>query len=124
MVIGKNITLFSCPLEVSCPFDVVAQLLQQSRWEAPRVAAPLGAHTGWNLRNPESGAPGELFRMVGAYFPFLREPVARRCPSHGVYLEKIRAAARQLMEGRYLLRGDLPSLEALSAKEWEFVNRR
>jgi hypothetical protein len=62
--------------------------------------------------------------MVEAYSPFSREPVARRYPKRGVYLEKIRAAARQLMEGRYLLRGDLPSLETLSAKEWEFVNRR
>ncbi|MBZ2178123.1 MAG: hypothetical protein K7J47_10500 [Acidobacteria bacterium] len=98
--------------------------MQQSRWEAPRVAAPLAAHTGWNLRNPKIGAPEELFRMVGAYFPFSRETVVRRYPSREVYLEKIRAAARQLMEGRYLLPGDLPSLEALSAKEWEFVNRR
>ena len=92
--------------------------------KTPQVAVPLAVHTGWNLRNPQIGSPEELFSMVGSYFPFSKETVARRYQSRAAYLEKIRAAARKLIDGRYLLPGDLPSLEALSGKEWDFVNSR
>lgn len=63
--------------------------------KTPQVAVPLAAHTGWNLRNPKIGSPEELFSMVGSYFPFAQETVARG-----------------LMEGRYLLPGDLASLDS------------
>jgi hypothetical protein len=92
--------------------------------KTPQVAVPLAVHTGWNLRNPAIGAPEELFSMVGSYFPFPQHVVIERYHDRTAYLARIRAAARKLVEGGYLLESDLPSLEKLSSNEWDFVMRR
>lgn len=89
--------------------------------KTPQVATPLAVHTGWNLRNPSIGAPEELFSMTGSYFPFPREVIISRYGNRAAYLAKVRAAAQKLIAGRYLLDRDLPSLESLSSKEWDFV---
>jgi hypothetical protein len=90
----------------------------------PQVAVPLAVHTGWNLRNPAIGSPEELFSMVGSYFPFPRQKVIERYHDRATYLGKIRTAAKKLVDDRYLLESDLPSLEKLSAKEWDFVTKQ
>ncbi|MGH9722200.1 MAG: alpha/beta hydrolase domain-containing protein, partial [Bryobacteraceae bacterium] len=90
----------------------------------PQVAVPLAAHTGWNLRNPSIGSPDELFSMVGSYFPFPRQVVIERYHDRTAYLGKVRTAARKLVESRYLLEGDLPSIENVSGREWDFVTRQ
>ncbi|HUQ90769.1 MAG TPA: alpha/beta hydrolase domain-containing protein [Bryobacteraceae bacterium] len=89
--------------------------------KTPQVAVPLAAHTGWNLRNPAIGSPEELFSMTGSYFPFPREAAIQRYGDRTAYLSKVRAAAQKLIDGRYLLESDLPSLEKVSSKEWDFV---
>jgi hypothetical protein len=89
--------------------------------KTPQVAVPLAAHTGWTPRKPSIGSPEELFSMVGSYFPFSRQVVTQRYVDRTAYLGKIRAAASKLVEGRYLLERDLPSLEKISGKEWDFV---
>ena len=92
--------------------------------KTPQVAVPLAAHTGWNLRNPAIGSPEELFSMVGSYFPFPRQTVIERYGNRTTYLSKVRAAAEKLVEGRYLLKLDLPALEKISGSEWDFVMRQ
>ncbi len=92
--------------------------------KTPQVAVPLAVHTGWNLRNPAIGSPEELFSMVGSYFPFPRQVVKERYGDRTAYLGKIRAAARQLVQGRYLLERDIPMLEEISGKEWDFVMKQ
>ncbi len=92
--------------------------------KTPQVAVPLAVHTGWNLRNPSIGSPDELFSMAGSYFPFPTQVVVERYSDRSAYLGKVRAAARKLVEGRYLLEGDLPSLEEVSIKEWDFVTKQ
>lgn len=89
--------------------------------KTPQVAVPLAMHTGWNLRNPAIGSPEELFSMTGAYFPFAADVVRARYGNRDAYLGKVRGAARRLAEGRYLLEQDLGAVEALSAREWDFV---
>ncbi|MSV31601.1 MAG: hypothetical protein EXQ57_03685 [Bryobacterales bacterium] len=89
--------------------------------KTPQVAVPLAVHTGWNLRNPSIGSPDELFSMVGSYFPFPRQAVIERYGDRQAYLGKVRTAARKLVEGRYLLESDLPPVEDVSNKEWDFV---
>jgi hypothetical protein len=91
--------------------------------KTPQVAVPLAAHTGWNLRNPSIGSPEELYSMTGSYFPFPREVVLERYRDRKAYLGKVRAAARKLVEGRYILERDLPAIEKVSATEWDFVMR-
>ena len=92
--------------------------------KTPQVAVPLAVHTGWNLRNPSIGSPDELFSMVGSYFPFPRQVAIERYHHRTAYLGRIRAAARKLVEGRYLQERDLPSLEEVSSKEWDFVMKK
>jgi len=59
--------------------------------------------------------------MVGSYFPFQRNEVLTRYKDRAAYLAKVRAAAEKLKDGRYLLQKDLPAVEALSGKEWDYV---
>ncbi|MBL8211656.1 MAG: hypothetical protein JNK87_13125 [Bryobacterales bacterium] len=92
--------------------------------KTPQVAVPLAAHTGWNLRNPAIGSPEELFSMVGSYFPFSKEVVIQRYQNKQAYLAKVRKEAQRLIAERYLLERDLPALEALSAKEWDWIMAR
>ncbi len=92
--------------------------------KTPQVAVPLAVHTGWNLRNPAIGSPEELFSMVGSYFPFPQQVVIERYHDRATYLGKIRTAAQKLVDGRYVLASDLPSLEKLSGKEWDFVMKQ
>jgi hypothetical protein len=101
--------------------------------KTPQVAVPLGTHTGWNLRDPSIGAPDELYSMKGSYFPFARTKgereqrgdtrlsVTERYPGREAYLERVRAAARQLMEKEYLLKQDMQPILSLSAAEWDYV---
>jgi hypothetical protein len=89
--------------------------------KTPQVAVPLAVHTGWNLRNASIGAPEELFSMTGSYFPFPRQVILDRYRDRSSYLKKVLSAARKLVDGRYLLERDLPALEELSGKEWDFV---
>jgi len=87
----------------------------------PQVAVPLAAHTGWNLRSNAIGSPEEMFSMTGSYFPFAPEEVKKRYQTKAAYLEKVRAAARKLAAGGYLLDRDLAAVEKVSAREWDFV---
>ena len=36
----------------------------------PELLAPLATFTGWNLRHPDQGAPGDLMSMMGSTLPF------------------------------------------------------
>ncbi|MBM3735094.1 MAG: hypothetical protein FJW39_04845 [Acidobacteria bacterium] len=89
--------------------------------KTPQVAVPLAAHTGWNLRAPAIGASEELFSMSGSYLPFSRDEVLRRYGTKDRYLGLVRAEARKLVRGRYLLERDVAAMVAQSGKEWDFV---
>ncbi len=83
----------------------------------PEIAAPLGTHTGWNLRR-EGFAEGEL-ALLGSYIPFARTKAQRRAngdprpsleeryASHEAYVQALARAARQLCEARLLLDEDV-----------------
>ncbi len=99
----------------------------------PVVAAPLGSFTGWNLRDPSIGAPGELYSMVGSYIPFARTKAERersgdqrrsveeRYANRDDYLSKLRAAAEKLAEERYVLPADVWKIVDTGAAQWDFV---
>ena len=59
--------------------------------------------------------------MVGSYFPFPKQTVTARYGNQAGYLEKVRSAARKLIDGRYLLERDLGKIEDLARREWTFV---
>ena len=73
----------------------------------PDVTVPVGTHTGFNPRHPETGGAGQVLHYAGSTRFFPRDEVLRRYGSRDAYLERIRAAADELVGQRYLLEGDI-----------------
>ena len=83
------------------------------------LQVPLGTHTGWNERAPETGFAWAAARFDGSFQPFARTEAERRAAgdprpslqaryaSRTAYLAKVReAAARQVAAG-FLLPEDV-----------------
>jgi hypothetical protein len=99
----------------------------------PATAVPLATYTGWNLRSAEIGAPDELYSMTGSFIPFARSKAERaktgdprlsveeRYGSKQAYLDKVQAAASDLVKGRYLLERDVPAVVERASAEWDLV---
>ena len=99
----------------------------------PEIRVPLATNTGWNLRSKLIGAPDEMLSFTGSWIPFPRSRVERenrhdpresieeRYGSKRVYLEKITAAAQELVRQGFLLESDLPKLRDRAAAEWDYA---
>lgn len=99
----------------------------------PATAVPLATYTGWNLRGTEISAPEELYTFTGSYIPFARTKAERlkagdprwsveeRYGSKQAYLDKVRAAADDLVKSGYLLERDATPVVARASAEWDFV---
>ncbi|HWZ45786.1 MAG TPA: alpha/beta hydrolase domain-containing protein [Candidatus Saccharimonadales bacterium] len=99
----------------------------------PELQAPLASYTGWNLRSPAIGAPEQRLSFLGSFIPFTRtaeerkaagDPrpsIAERYSSRDEYLGKFAAAAVKLMQQRFLLPEDVPSLLERGRQEWEYL---
>jgi hypothetical protein len=99
----------------------------------PEIQVPLASYTGWNLRSPKIGAPDQLYSMAGSWIPFpinkaerkkLKDPrpsIEERYRSKDDYLEKISAAAQQLVKEGFLLDRDVVYLRDRAAQEWDYV---
>ena len=84
---------------------------------SPDIAAPVGTHTGWNLRR--SGfAEGDLASLGGSFMPFARTRAEReangdprrsieeRYASHEDYVRQVTEAAQALLADGFLLEED------------------
>jgi hypothetical protein len=92
----------------------------------PRVSVPVATYTGWNLRNPDIGAPTELLDLNGSRIPFPptaverarigdpRESVVERYVGFDAYKARYLAAGAQLVTDRYLLPEHRPALEVIA----------
>jgi hypothetical protein len=73
--------------------------------------------------------------MVGSFIPFARTKAERmktgdprlsveeRYASKQAFLDKVQAAAHDLVQERYLLERDVPLVVARASAEWDFVTR-
>jgi hypothetical protein len=96
----------------------------------PEVAVPLATYTGWNLFNAESGPTGLLSSMQGSYIPLARTRAEReragdprrsieeRYQSRADYLDRVSAAARELVAQGYLLEADVPVIVQRAGAHW------
>ena len=85
----------------------------------PDLTVPVGTHTGWNLRHPDTGAPEQLMSMQGSshWFPATtaqrgerddpRLSIEERYSDREDYLAQARSAAVKLAEDGYLLAEDV-----------------
>ncbi len=99
----------------------------------PEIQVPLASYTGWNLRSAKIGAPDQLYTQAGSWIPFAvtkaerekrndpRLSIEERYPTKQDYLEKITAAAQQLVQQGYLLDRDIPYLRDRAAQEWDYA---
>jgi hypothetical protein len=83
------------------------------------MQVPLGTHTGWNLRAPETGFAWATGRFDGSFIPFARTEAERRAagdprpslqeryPSREDYINRVRGAANQQIAAGFLLDEDL-----------------
>ena len=101
----------------------------------PEVAAPLATLTGWNLRSAERGAPEEIAEFYGSTFPFAktkeervaghdpRLSIAERYAGRDAYLERVDAAADELIRRRFVLAQDRAFVIERAARLWDALAR-
>jgi hypothetical protein len=83
------------------------------------MQVPLGTHTGWNLRAPETGFAWATGRFDGSFVPFARTEAERRArgdprpsiesryPTRAGFIVKVRAAAARQRAAGFLLPEDV-----------------
>jgi hypothetical protein len=101
----------------------------------PELAVPLATTTGWNFRAAEVGNPSEIYQLLGAYIPFAvtraertarndaRLSIEERYRGRDDYMQRIRAAAVDLIHGRFLLQEDLDDVLARANAHWDHATR-
>jgi hypothetical protein len=99
----------------------------------PEISVPLATYTGWNLFNAESGPTSLLSSMQGSYIPLPRTRADRertkdprmsieeRYESRERYLALVTAAARELVQQRYLLEDDVDDIVKRADEHWSHV---
>ena len=99
----------------------------------PDLTVPVGTHTGWNPRAPETGAPEQIVPMQGFSTFFAATAQARkdagddrpsleeRYVSREAYLGRVREEAQRLAAERYLLEEDVEIVVSACAERYDLV---
>ena len=97
----------------------------------PEITVPLATYTGWNLRDPSIGAPGQRISFEGSYLPFPktavdrkksgdpRQSIAERYPSREDYLSRYSRAVDELVKQHWILEEDRLLLVERGGQEWD-----
>jgi hypothetical protein len=97
------------------------------------LRVPLATHTGWNLRHPDQGSPGDLMSMMGSTVPFPRTAAERartgdprpsieeRYGGREDYLDRVRRAAESMVGERQLLEEDAAAVVERGRRLWDYV---
>ncbi len=94
----------------------------------PLTQAPVGTHTGWNLRAPGFAA-GELYSIMGSFVPFAatradrgedpRPSLAERYFTRQEWVRRLRAVTEHMRAARLLLDEDAERILAAAAGSWD-----
>lgn len=79
----------------------------------PDVAAPIGVHTGWNVRHPATGAPQDEVLLMGSSWWF------ETLPDLDDHLTATRRVIDDLVARRFLLATDVDAVLAGARHRWE-----
>jgi hypothetical protein len=103
---------------------------EQDGIRLPEITVPLATYTGWNLRDPSIGAPGQRLPFEGSYIPFSktaaerqrsgdpRKSIAERYANKDQYLAKYKTAVDTLVAQRWILKEDRDALLDRATLEW------
>jgi hypothetical protein len=96
----------------------------------PESSVALATYTGWNFRNPATGADTAFAPLLGSRIPLppdagarerRRDPrrsIGERYASESAYLVRARDAASALIADGFLLERDLPHVLARMKAQW------
>ena len=102
----------------------------------PDVSVPVATNAGWNLRQPESGAPGQIMPQIGSHIPFPasradreasgdpRLSIEERYASREDYLAQVEQAAQALVAAGYLLAEDIATVIDQAAERYDALAAR
>jgi hypothetical protein len=102
----------------------------------PDISVPLATYTGWNVRHPSVGGPGQILSLLGSTIPFPatqaerqatgdpRLSIEERYASREDYLRQVQQAAEALVQQGYLLAEDLPTVADQAAQRYDLFRRR
>ena len=102
----------------------------------PDISVPLATYTGWNVRHPDIGGPGQTLSLLGSTIPFPatqaereasgdpRPSIAERYPSKEDYLRQVQQAAEALVQQGYLLAEDLPTITDQACQRYDLFRSR
>ena len=102
----------------------------------PEISVPLATYTGWNLRDPSTGAPDQRVSFLGSCFPFAKTAAERQAsddPRPSIeerypggrddYLARYKKSVDILVREHWILPDDAPALMQRGAAEWEYATK-
>jgi alpha/beta hydrolase family protein len=124
------------PPKVGKPFpvfvpDVDSDGNERSGVHLPEITVPLATYTGWNLRDPSTGAPDQRAALAGSYLPFPksaaerqktgdpRKSIAERYADRQDYLTRFARALDELVKQGWILPEDRAALLHRGEQEWD-----
>ena len=102
----------------------------------PDLSVPLATYTGWNVRHPDIGGPGQTLSLLGSTLPFPatraereasgdpRPSIEERYASREDYLRRVQQAAEALVQQGYLLAEDLPTVTDQASQRYDLLQSR
>ena len=102
----------------------------------PDLTAPLATQTGWNIRHPDTGGPGQTLRMIGSTIPFAatrlereasgdpRLSIEERYPTRDDYLERVRREVHTLVDAGYVLPEDVSFIIEGAGQRYDLFRSR
>jgi hypothetical protein len=100
----------------------------------PELLVPLATFTGWNLRHPDQGAPGDLMSMLGSTLPFPltradrqrtgdpRPSLEERYGSRAGYLRQVSEALGPAVAARHVLAEDVEAVVERAGLLWDYLH--
>jgi hypothetical protein len=101
----------------------------------PDITVPLATYTGWNLRHPDIGGPGQTLSLLGSTIPFPatlaerqatgdpRCSIAERYASKEDYLQRVQYAAADLVAQGYVLPEDVPTISEQARQRYDLFRK-
>ena len=97
------------------------------------ISVPLATYTGWNVRHPAIGGPGQTLSLLGSTIPFPttraereasgdpRPSIEERYPSKEDYLRRVQQATEALVQQGYLLAEDVPTVTDQAIQHYDLL---
>ena len=120
----RTVDLSSLPPEEGETYAAYASTLdadgnEAAGWRLPDLTQPLGIHTGWNPRHPETGGEGLMSTFVGLTEWFSATELRERYGDRAAYLTRVRADAEQLAQQGGIVPEDVDLVVANCAARWD-----